>query len=296
MKASKRFFTALVAAIMTFASVSAVSAAETGDASTGSGAAEGYVNKDLLRVELPTTALDFVLDPQGLIKDSGSATTKYKGFTLSNQNKDKTDRTNGFVYFKTEVSNGKTTVKTLANSVDLTVENLGSANATIKPTLTYTDGKVNNKAMGCVGEVNKGLDYGDKPVTLGKNNVRFNLYMKDRVVTPASEGVEAVIEPYTLITDKNAMQKLLEGISQYYKVQYSANDGYTYVLDTSNTGYNVANKNLDKSKNTVTYTLEGISNPEATNWDAVTTAMNNNAEGTTVVQPEVKITWAVTKS
>lgn len=293
MKAIKKLLSGIVVMTMMCSSVISVCAedANTGD-TIGSGSAEGYVDKGIRKVVLPTSSLPFIVDPQGLIKGSGSGATKYKNMTIINTNKDGSDRSDGFVYFQSKVPKGTTTVDGLCNYIDLTVENKSPFNIKITPTITYSDGKttttdengkVTTKAMGCVGEVNKA-----DSVALGKNNLRFNLWVKGEA---ASSGTPAT---YTIITDKTAVTKELGNVAQFYKYTYT--DGqYGYTLDESTTGYNVGNKNLPKDlNNKVTYTIEGISNTAATNWETVIEAMNTVAtDNTTVQQPEVKIKWTI---
>lgn len=294
MKAIKKLLSGIVVLTMMCSSVASVCAEDTApeDTLVGSGKAEGYVDKGVRKVVLPTCELTFTVDPQGLIKGSGSATTKYKNLTVVNTNKDGSDRSEGFVYFQSKVPKGTTTVDGMCNYIDLTVENKSPFNVKITPTITYTDGKttttdengkVTTKAMGCVGELNKA-----DTVALGKNNLRFNLWVKGE---PASSGTPAT---YTIITDKTAVTKELGNVAQFYKYTYT--DGqYGYTLDESTTGYNPGNKNLPKDlNNKVTYTIEGISNPAATNWQAVIESMNTEStENTTVQKPELKLKWTI---
>jgi hypothetical protein len=293
MKAIKKLLSGIVVLTMMCSSVAAVCAEDIpeNDTMVGLGKAEGYVDKGIRKVVLPTSSLAFVIDPQGLIKGSGSAATKYKAFTVVNTNKDGSDRSEGFVYFTSKVPKGTALVDGMSNYVDLTVENKSPFNVKITPVITYTDGKTTinengkatTRAMGCVGEVNKA-----ESVALGKNNLRFNLWVKGE---PASSGTPAT---YTIITDKTVVTKELGNLAQFYKYTY-ANDQYGYTLDESTTGYNPGNKNLPKDlNNKVTYTIEGISNPAAANWTAVMDSMNTESnETTTVQQPEIKVKWTI---
>lgn len=295
MKTIKKLLSGIVVMTMMCSSVISVCAEDTssGDATVGSGSAEGYVDKGIRKVVLPTSSLPFVVDPQGLIKGSGSATTKYKNVTVVNTNKDGSDRSEGFVYFQSKVPKGTTTVDGMCNYIDLTVENKSPFNVKITPSITYTDGKIittkddgktTTQAMGCLGELNKA-----DSVALGKNNLRFNLWVKGE---STSSGTPAT---YTIITDKTVATKELGNTAQFYKYTYT--DGaYGYTLDESTSGYNTGNKNLPKDlNNKVTYTVEGLSNPAATNWTKVIEAMNTVSvpDSVTVEQPKIEIKWSI---
>jgi hypothetical protein len=304
MKHFKRFLSGIVAMTMVLASAVTVSADGTttqqNNATEGSGAAEGYVNKDIRDVVVPTNALDFIVDPQGLISSSGSAGTKYKSITFSDTDKEGQTATDGFVYFPkvtTTVVSGKTTTKTeRVRYIELVVENKSSYNVSVKPTIKYADGKVGKNAMGCTATINK------SSTAALKTNLLFNLYQKtpaaavtneDGTVTPG-EGYD-----YTLTTTKDkkgnvvAIANTLNGVPDLYKTTYDATNGYAYVLDASK-----YTKLTDADKatrgNVITYTLEGFSNTESTNWNTVVANMNKPSnEQTTVVQPKLTITWNI---
>lgn len=297
---------------MVFASVMSVNAAETAtnQDSEGKGAAEGYVNKYVQDVVLPTNALDFVVDPQGLIKASNSGQTKYKA-TIVNTNKELVEKDDGFVYFTTTETSGKTTTTKKSGFIDLVVENRSSYDVKITPKLTYTDGKVGKAAMGCSATLNA--------AAIGKTNLLFNLYLKEEKTETDPEGTSgdgtdgsststtqssaAKEYDYTLVTAKKGktpvVPNTLNGISNYYATTFDTKAGYKYALNTDkNKGPVYANLTADEKavlNNIVTYTLEGSSNPASTNWDAVVTKMNTKStEDVTVVQPALKITWTIT--
>jgi hypothetical protein len=265
----------------------------------GSGAAEGYVNKDIRDVVVPTNALDFIVDPQGLISSSGSAGTKYKSIDFSDVDKDNQTATDGFVYFPKTVTttvNGKTTTKTSrVRFVDLVVENKSSYSVSVKPTIKYTDGKDGKNAMGCTATINKA------PTAGIKTNLLFNLYQKTAATTTDENGNTTATGGYnyTFTTTKDkqgnvvAIANTLNGVPDLYKTTYDATNGYAYVLDTSK-----YTKLTDAEKvtrgNVITYTLEGFSNTESTNWNSVVASMNKpSTDQNTVVQPKLTITWNI---
>jgi hypothetical protein len=303
---AKRFLSGIVAMSMVFASVLSVNAAETvPDQSTeGKGAGEGYVNKYVRDVVVPTNALDFVVDPQGLLKASGQSSTKYK-VPLSTKDKEQNEieSTTGFVYFNgTETINNKqTAVK--STYIDLVVENKSSYSVSVTPKITYTDGKVGKSAMGCSATINN--------ASIGKSNLLFNMYLKEDSTStgtsdPADPDSTTSASPfvYTLINAKKdgkaVVPNTLNGIADYYATTFDTKNGYKYALAT--TGNNVYSKltTLDAKlganlNNIVIYTLEGSSNPDATNWDTVIAKMNTKStEDAVVVQPSLKITWTIT--
>ena len=109
---------------------------------------------------------------------------------------------------------------------------------------------------------------------------------------------------YLLINSKKdnkpVVPNILNGIRDYYATTFDTKTGYKYALATTgNNGMVYANiKTTDEKKalgNIVTYTLEGSSNPDATNWDTVIAKMNTKStEDAVVVQPSLKITWTIT--
>jgi hypothetical protein len=308
---AKRFLSGIVAVTMVFASVLSVNAAETvpEQSTEGKGAGEGYVNKYVRDVVVPTNALDFIVDPQGLLKASNSSTTKYKvGLNDVNKNNETDDRTEGFIYFSSLKSDGKTGIK--STFVDLVVENKSSYNVSVTPKITYTDGKVGKAAMGCTATVNS--------AAVVKTNLLFNMYLKEEAVATSDDGTgdgtgdgtstsqtSGSGYDFFLINGKksdnktNVVPNLLNGIADCYVTTFDAKNGYKYALNTDKTkGTVYANLSATEKKalgNSVTYTLEGSSNPNATNWDTVIAKMNTKStEDAVVVQPSLKITWTIT--
>lgn len=105
--------------------------AATGDI-TGSGNVEGIVNKDVFKVVLPTVATDdttfnFILDPQGLIKDTNGA--KYTNATFDEEAKG--------LYFANPQDGGST--KYMASSPALTAINKGTVAVDVTLTAAAKD-------------------------------------------------------------------------------------------------------------------------------------------------------------
>lgn len=294
MKKVKRFLSGIVAIGMMFSSVAVVSAEETdtsgsnaANETSGSGAAEGYINKDVYSVVIPTNSLNFILDPQGLVKSSKSETAHKAQFDYND--KDGNALENGFVFFEhtKKVVSGKTTttVTERTNHIDLVVENKSSYNVSVVPTLKYEDGKdAEQKAMGCTAATNMAANG-----TLNKN-LLFNLYQKK----PAATGTNA--EYVSAVTkDKKGNQipvtSVLNGVPDLYKTTYDATTAsYTYSLDATNYDKLTDAQKVEKG-NVITYTLEGFSNVNSTNWDTVIETMNKADS----VKPSLKITWKIDK-
>ena len=297
MKTTKRFLSAIMASAFVFSSIITVSAA--GSTNTGAGevtnptdaehepsetkgdgSLEGYADKEIFRVVIPTNSLNFIVDPQGLIKgsykDDGTvANTKYKAATTAwnFKNNDDTDRDDGFVFFshQIQVESGTSTVtKTeYTNHLDLVVENKGSIDITVTPTISYADGTItlkNSTTSDPMGLTQKsGFSFAESD----KNTyVSFKLF----------KGSEAASGPETLTN-----------VDGCYKVTFASN-AYKYELD------NDAYATRETDSNTITYTLSAISNPYAENWTTVLDNVNGKAaSGTTKVAPELKVLWDLKK-
>ncbi len=292
MKKVKRFLSGIVAIGMMFSSVAVVSAEEVNmdQESNGSGSAEGYIDKDIFSIVVPANSLGFILDPQGLVKASKSETAHSAQYDYTD--KDGNTLENGFVFFEHEkkVVSGKTTttVKEKTNHIDIVVENKSSYNVSVKPTLVYTDGMDNGEKMNCTATTNMAANG-----TL-KTNLLFNLYQKK----PAASGTNAEYVS-TVTRDKkgNAISNsyLLNGVPDMYKTTYSATDGYTYSLDDTNYNKLTEAQKIEKG-NIITYTLEGFSNVNSTNWGTIVGKMGKTStDENPVSQPSLKITWKIEK-
>lgn len=308
---AKRFLSGIVAMTMVFASVLSVNAAEVvPDQSTeGKGAGEGYVNKYVRDVVVPTNALDFIVDPQGLLKASNVSSMKYK-VNLSTKDKENNDidSTDGFVYFNSTEMVGTKPTAVKSTYVDLVVENKSSYQVSVTPKITYTDGKVGKTAMGCSATLNN--------ASIGKSNLLFNLYLKEAVTSTVPDGstdpdstapAASSGYDYLLINSKRAdkssvVPNILNGIRDYYATTFDTKTGYKYALNTDAkkgdlySAFKDTQAKIDAGLgNIVTYTLEGSSNPDATNWETVIAKMNTKStEDAVVVQPSLKITWTIT--
>lgn len=286
MKATKRFLSAIMAMTMVCGTAVSVSAdvtslgendGPTTGESTGTGAIEGYANKDVLCVVLPTTKLDFIVDPQGLIKDSmvtngttkSAANTKYKNATWNFADTDEegaAERTDGFIFFAEPIMNEAGTAQTgtkYTNHLKLKVENKSSYAVTITPALNYVDGKVDKNDS---DSATFGLK-GQKDSTTFTDNSQY-------LVGFALDSTAAAN---------------LKGVSAAYEVKYGKT-GYTYELNKDTYAQ------LDSPGNTLEVTLTGASNPKATTWAAVNKTINDNAKNAKKDNPTVKVTWTIAKA
>lgn len=150
----KRFLTVVLSASMVMSStvvafgastvgtapVSEVTTVSTADGSTsGNGTIEGYVDKNVFSVELPTTPVasstfDFYLDPQGLIE----ATSGNK-YVAGNSNNRGATSVNGYgtLYFVNTLSSNKAALSTSSDSI--TITNKGAVDVDVAVTADITD-------------------------------------------------------------------------------------------------------------------------------------------------------------
>jgi hypothetical protein len=97
----------------------------------GTGTVEGYVETDIMRVVLPTTDLNFLLDPEGVIKSTGAAAYAGKA-TFDYGGKD-----NGFVFFgKSEGG-----MINYSSSADLTFQNKSSFPVKVDVSAAFDSGE-----------------------------------------------------------------------------------------------------------------------------------------------------------
>jgi hypothetical protein len=294
MKATKRFLSAIMAMAMacgtavtvyaegepTENAISAEGAQQNpvSQAVEGTGATEGWVETNIMRVVIPTTSLDFQVDAHGLVKKSFASgvknAQKYDNtYTIVYSNKadatgaavkDVTDAkvTNdknpnvlddGFVFFTTE--DPKSHKKTMSNHIDLVLENKGTYAVDIKPTLSYDQGSgVQGDAYSSTVASGKGL--------------AFNIFSK----TKSSDGKSFT---YTALTSSSSVPA--NDASQYYKTTYdSTTSKYKYALDDA------AYAKDTKLENKATFTIEGFSSAAAFDSDSKTAG-------------KIKVVWAVTK-
>lgn len=157
MKKAGRILVGLIAASMAMGSVASVSAATAGEVGAfgtsgglkGTGALEGNVNTQVIKVVLPTNSLNFTIDPVGLIKATNGAKLKstskgkvenvsiYRG--SSNVTTSATD--DGAGIFFTTIDEGTKTA-TLNNTTSLVITNKSSVDVQITPTIAVTGTKL----------------------------------------------------------------------------------------------------------------------------------------------------------
>jgi hypothetical protein len=283
MKTTKNIFSAILALSMVCGTASIVSAdtveitdPEAGASSktqTGAGSSEGFVETKLLRVVLPTQSMDYIVDAQGLIKKSYATgkTQNHKGETIvySTKAADKavTDAKktheqdanvldDGFVFFTT-TDKGK---NTLSNYVDLVIENKGTYDVDITPSLEFVKGSAD------------GLDAETWTNAPGEKELAFNLTKK----TYDKAAKKYVYTDVKAADAENPTAFIVGNASAYYTTEYdSTGNKYNYALNESN--YSKA-KDLD---NTVTFTLEAFSSKDNVDADNIT------ATGS------IKIVWAI---
>lgn len=98
---------------------------------TGQGTMEGFIEKDVMRVVLPTADLNFKLDPEGLIYSA-----KPPGYNDYDFKIDGVSKKDGFVFFK-KISG--TSVK-YSSSVDLKISNKSSFPVNVKVSASFDPG------------------------------------------------------------------------------------------------------------------------------------------------------------
>ena len=294
MKATKKFLSAIMA--MAMACGTAVTVYADGENNTpaenaisaegaqqnpvsqaveGTGATEGWVETNIMRVVIPTTSLNFQVDAHGLVKKSFASgvkdAQKYdKKYTIVYSNKsdasgvpvkDVTDAkvTNeknpdvlddGFVFFTAK--DPKAEKYTMANHIDLVLENKGTYAVDIKPTLSYDQGTgVAGTCYTSTVASNQGL--------------AFNIFSK----VPDGKTYK-----YTALGQNDSVKA--GDAAKYYQTTYSESTGYKYSLDDK------AYAKDTKLDNKATFTIEGFSSAAAFS-DA------NKSAG------KIKVVWAVTK-
>lgn len=173
---------------------------------TGTGDVEGIVNKDVFKVELPTiaagdTTFNFILDPQGLIKDTDGAA--HTGATFDENAKG--------LYFANPQSDS--TVKYMASSPALTAKNKGTLDVDV--TLSAAANALSDTGYS-IGLAPDDTFAGDKAT-----NVYLALVSGDQTVALTDEGAT--------ITDT-----LDAAPADAYEVTYDTTDSkYKYGLTTA---------------------------------------------------------------
>ncbi len=247
---TKRFLAVVLSAAMVvgnsaiaFASSTATSSPATATLS-GIGRLEGPVSSNVFKVELPTvpegpSGLDFILDPQELIK-----ATKGERYLSSNAKNgtgisvnSKSDITDSSLYFATSVNGA---VKLGPESGEMKIVN--------KSTRAVT-ASINAHFSAVPSDITVSSD----KTFEGNTQPSFYLALK-------ADGNE------TSISETNAVvgTKVLDSAASYYTKEYvSANDSYVYTLTSANEAANESK--FDK----YTFSLTGTSNTKA-DWAEVT--------------------------
>lgn len=199
---------------------------------TGSGDVEGIVNKDVFKVVLPTvaagdTTFNFILDPQGLIKDTNGS--KYTNATF--------DSTAKGLYFANPQSDG--TTKYMASSPALTATNKGTVDVDVTLTATADADSLKDATAGYT----IGLAANDSFANDKSTNIYLALVSGSQTATLSAEGAT--------ITDS-----LAAAPSDAYEVTYnSASSKYEYGLTAAAqaadyTGFKSLDFNLTGACNT----------------------------------------------
>jgi hypothetical protein len=169
---------------------------------TGEGDIEGYLNMGLMKVVLPTVDVNFIVDPQGLIKTSRGA--NYQGavfdYRLNGQMK-----SDGFVFFKKNIGS-KTYYST---SVDLDFQNKSSYPVKVSVSATYNAG---NSGVALSDPSN----YGETP--------QISFMLKDD-----SRG------PTSIASAGSTFSATLKGVPEAYCVKYNGS-AYEYSLNEKSLG------------------------------------------------------------
>jgi hypothetical protein len=271
MKATKRFLSAIMAMTMVCGTAVTVSAegeepaitaagsqanAVTG-AMDGTGTPEGWVETKIMRVVLPTDDINYTVDAHGLVKKSYASGAKnaqnYAGNIIVYSNKDaakpvtdakvahdddknKDVLDDGFVFFSKY--DAKTKKTTMANYMDLVLENKSSYPVDITPALTFNaDGS--------------GLSAATYTMTTQTNDaLAFNLYEKS-----LNEDKKTYTYKEVKPSGASSVSSVKAGDAEkYYKTTYdTTNKTYNYSLDEASYIKDT------KLENKATFTIEAIS-------------------------------------
>ena len=164
----------------------------------GIGTVEGYVDTQVIKVVLPVKSLDFVIDPQGLIKNTDAVRYGNKA------NFDYGSKEDGFVFFFNGTTNN---VAHYSQSIYLPVLNKSSVPVKIKATAEFKDtsGKVSTASSS---------NFTDKNTSIFFNVTDFN--SNQSTVLGSSQTV--------------LQEATLEGVNSAYSVKYDKGT-YVYTLD-----------------------------------------------------------------
>ena len=148
MKTRKRFLALVAVAAMVLAPCTAFATDTTTspaiDGSEVDGSFEGWVNKDVFKVELPTlsTQFNYILDPQGLIADSKAAGTGDQTGLVKDDYKGKKFEPDATLFFKHTTPTVGTSYDYSSTSDALTVVNKSSIPVNVQVAITPTGSAV----------------------------------------------------------------------------------------------------------------------------------------------------------
>lgn len=165
----------------------------------GEGNIEGFVSTKVMKVVLPAVDVDFIVDPEGLIKSTRGAAYSNASFNYKINGSIKND---GFVFFKK--TKGKKTY--YSSTADLYFKNKSSYPVKVGISAVFSSG-------------NSGVSLADPSNYNSTPQISFML--KDDIVGPVS-----------IASASNAFERTLKGIPECYYVSYSSS-GYKYDLNTS---------------------------------------------------------------
>jgi hypothetical protein len=246
MKATKRFLSAIMAMAMVCGTAITVSAAD-GDEPTvqaneggtgwsgnmsGTGSSEGNVGMEVFDIVLPTTTINYIVDAQGLIKQSTAngqakrtaADKTTVVYSTKEATKEITDakvtaptdstkpanyvKEDGFVFFPVTDTKGTK----MANYLNITIENKSSFGVDVAPTLEYSTNGVDNPISGST------TAEGNIPASKG---LAFKLYQKKEVKNDAGK-----VTGYEYVTPDDLS---LGAASAAYETVWNKTDGkYEY--------------------------------------------------------------------
>lgn len=237
--------------------------ADTGELS-GTGSLEGAVDKEVVKVVLPTSTassatLSFILDPQQLIAGSEGASLSGKTFDP--------DAT---VYFANTAEDSEYNYS--ATSDPVTIINKSSVPVDVYLSAEVDSSTLTATAGGTLALVSDTADFdtSDGTTTTVPNQVCLTASLN-------GGNSKAVTAATVALSDSTNPVKLEAAPDGAYSVKYdTTNQAYSYVLDE-----NLSNDEFDSCS----FTLSGEANP------------NTAADWTTVsdVAPEVKFTWTLAK-
>jgi hypothetical protein len=179
----------------TITSASVITGTESSGETCGVGTIEGYIDKDVMKVVLPSVDINYIIDPLGSIKATGAAAHKGAVFDYTLNGTEKND---GFVFFQKKEGS-----KLLySSSIDLSVQNKSSYPVKVKVDASYTKG-TSGIALSDVSDYNE-----------ADPSISFKLQSNE--------------ESSALVGSKS-FEKTLQGIPEAYSLTYTKT-GYSFDL------------------------------------------------------------------